>query len=126
MPEGRIDFDKLHALGVPLASIPAGEKVFLQDEPGGTMYLVRSGLIDILMFGRVLETVGEFGIIGELSLIDQAPRSAAALAATNAEVAILDRTAFLRLIQADPQFALYVLEVLSKRLRKLDELLAQK
>ncbi len=126
MPEGPVDFDKLHADGIPLASIPAGEKVFLQDDPGGTMYLVRSGLIDILMFGRVLETVGEFGIIGELSLIDQAPRSAAALAATNAEVAILDRSAFLRTIKADPEFALYVLEVLSKRLRKLDELLAQK
>lgn len=126
MAGGPIDFEKLQGEGIPLASIPAGEKVFLQDDPGGTMYLVRSGLIDILMFGRTLETVGEYGIIGELSLIDEAPRSAAALAATNAEVAILDRPAFLRLIQAEPSFALYVLKVLSQRLRKLDELLAKK
>jgi CRP/FNR family transcriptional regulator, cyclic AMP receptor protein len=124
MVRGPIDFEKLEREGVPFASLPAGEKVFLQDEAGGTMYLVRSGLIDILMFGRVLETVGADGIFGEMSLIDDAPRSAAALAATNTEVAILDRAAFLRLVQAEPGFALYVLQVLAQRLRRLDDTVA--
>jgi CRP/FNR family transcriptional regulator, cyclic AMP receptor protein len=124
MVRGPIDFEKLEREGVPFASLPAGEKVFLQDEAGGAMYLVRSGLIDILMFGRVLETVGADGIFGEMSLIDDAPRSAAALAATNTEVAILDRAAFLRLVQAEPGFALYVLQVLAQRLRRLDDAVA--
>ena len=64
MVRGPIDFEKLEREGVPFASLPAGEKVFLQDEAGGTMYLVRSGMIDILMYGRVLETVGANGIFG--------------------------------------------------------------
>ncbi len=126
MVRGPIDFAKLEREGVPFASLPAGGKVFLQDEAGGTMYLVRSGLIDILMFGRVLETVGADGIFGEMSLIDDAPRSAAALAATNTEVAILDRAAFLRLVQAEPGFALYVLQVLAQRLRRLDDAVADR
>ncbi|MCH9807124.1 MAG: Crp/Fnr family transcriptional regulator [Alphaproteobacteria bacterium] len=126
MAQGPIDFDKLERDGVPFASVPAGEKVFLQDEAGGTMYLVRSGSVDILMFGRVLETVGADGVFGEMSLIDQSPRSAAALAATNAEVAILDRQAFLKLVQSDPAFSLYVLEIMAQRLRRLDIALAEK
>ena len=52
------------------------------------------------------------------------PRSAAALVATNAEVAVLDRAAFLRLVQAEPGFALYVLQVLAQRLRRLGDALA--
>lgn len=126
MARGPIDFEKLQREGVPFASLPAGEKVFLQDEAGGAMYLVRSGLIDILMYGQVLETVGADGVFGEMSLIDDSPRSAAALAATNSEVAILDRDAFLRLVQADPGFALYVLQVLAQRLRRLDDALANR
>lgn len=126
MVRGPIDFEKLEREGVPFASLPAGEKVFLQDEAGGAMYLVRSGLIDILMYGRVLETVGADGIFGEMSLIDDAPRSAAALAATNTEVAILDRAAYLRLVRAEPDFALYVLQILAQRLRRLDDALADR
>ncbi len=121
---GPIDFEKLQREGVPFASLPAGEKVFLQDEAGGVMYLVRTGLIDILMYGEVLETVGADGVFGEMSLIDGCPRSAAALAATNSEVAILNRDAFLSLVRAEPGFALYVLQILAQRLRRLDDALA--
>ncbi len=126
MVRGPIDFEKLQREGVPFASLPAGEKVFLQDEAGGAMYLVRSGLVDILMYGQVLETVGANGVFGEMSLIDDSPRSAAALAATNSEVAILNRDAFLRLVQAEPGFALYVLQILAQRLRRLDDSLANR
>ncbi|MEQ8824134.1 MAG: Crp/Fnr family transcriptional regulator [Filomicrobium sp.] len=125
MSRGQINFDKLIEEGFPSASIPAGEKVFLQGDAGGTMYIVRSGAIDVLMFGQVLETVTEGGIVGEISLIDESPRSAAALAATNAEVTILDRPAFLELIKAEPDFAFYVLRTLSQRLRKLDALIGK-
>ncbi|KUO60373.1 MAG: Crp/Fnr family transcriptional regulator [Alphaproteobacteria bacterium BRH_c36] len=126
MSRGPIDFDKLHRDGVPFASFQAGEKVFLADEAGDAMYVVRSGLVDILMFGRVLETVGPGGIFGEMSLIDENPRSAAALVASNAEVAILSRAEFLAQIMVDPKFALYVLQVMAQRLRRLDDAIAAK
>jgi CRP/FNR family transcriptional regulator, cyclic AMP receptor protein len=124
MVRGAIDFDKLQREGVPFASIPAGEKVFLKDEAGGVMYLVRSGLVDILVFGSVLETVGAEGIFGEMSLIDDAPRNAAALVVSNTEVAILDRATFLRLVEDEPEFALYVMQVLAQRLRRLNDAVA--
>ena len=126
MVRGPIDFEKLEREGIPFASLPAGEKVFLQDETDGAMYLVRSGLIDILMYGEVLETVGAGGVFGEMSLIDDAPRSAAAFAATNSEVAILNKDTFLRLVQSEPGFALYVLQILAQRLRRLGDSLVNR
>ncbi len=126
MAQGPIDFEKLEREGVPFASIQAGEKVFLQDEAGGTMYLVRSGSVDILMFGRALETVGPDGIFGEMSLIDESPRSAAALAASNVEVAMVNREQFLSLVKDDPAFSLYVLQIMAQRLRRLDEAIGGK
>ncbi len=126
MSQGPIDLDKLERAGVPFASFQAGEKVFLANEEGGTMYVVRSGLVDILMFGRVLESVGPGGIFGEMSLIDDSPRSAAALVATNTEVAILNRAEFLAQVTFEPEFALYVLRVLAQRLRRLDDAIAAK
>ena len=126
MARGPIDLDKLERSGVPFASFQAGEKVFLADEAGGTMYVVRSGLVDILMYGRMLETVGPGGIFGEMSLIDDSPRSAAALVATNTEVAILSRAEFLAQLTFEPKFALYVLQVMAQRLRRLDDALAAK
>lgn len=121
MTRGPIDFDRLERAGVPFFGFQAGDPVFLKNEVGGTMYLVRSGLIDILMKGRVLETVGRNGIFGEMSLIEQAPRSAAALAVSNAEVAALDRPAFLALVREAPDFSLYVLQIMAQRLRRLDD-----
>lgn len=119
-----IDFDRLRRDGVRFASLEAGEKVFLADEAGGAMYVVCWGLVDILMYGRVLESVGPGGIFGEMSLIDDSPRSAAALVSTNTEVAILDREAFFRQVEADPNFALRVLQVMADRLRRMDQVLA--
>ncbi len=121
MARGPIDFAKLERAGVPFAGFAAGETVYFGNEPGGTMYAVRSGLVDILAYGQVLETVGSGGIFGELSLIDGGERLAAALVISNAELAIFDRAAFLAQVRADPAFSLYVLQVLSQRLRRLDD-----
>ena len=44
------------------------------------MYVVRSGAVDVITFGKVLERIGPGGMFGEMALIDDAPRAAAALA----------------------------------------------
>ena len=43
MARGPIDYEKLQREGVPFASLPAGEKVFLQDEAGGKCILCAPG-----------------------------------------------------------------------------------
>jgi CRP/FNR family transcriptional regulator, cyclic AMP receptor protein len=114
-------FEHWLSLNAPLSSYDAGEKIFLQDDAGGRMYLVRSGRVQILTSGTVLENVGPGGLFGEMSLVDDAPRSAAAIALEPTEVAIIDRPMFLALIQQQPECALQVMALLANRIRKMNE-----
>lgn len=102
-------------------AIGAGEKVFLEDEPGRAMYIVRSGRVDIITYGTVLENVGPGGIFGEMALIDDGPRSAAAIASVDTEVAAIDKAAFLELVRRQPEFALAVMRLLAVRLRRMNK-----
>jgi CRP-like cAMP-binding protein len=120
MDEAWFDFTLLTRAGFPLQSYRAGERIFVEGEEGGTMYVVRSGRVSITTFGTVLESVGPNGIFGEMSLIDGSPRSATAVAAEAAEVAPIDGRAFAHLVRQDPEFALRVMRLLTRRLRQMN------
>lgn len=112
-------FDLLTQRGVPLRRFDAGERIFLEDDPADCMYVVRSGKVDVITFGNILETVGAGGIFGELALIDDGPRSAAALASEASEIAVIDRPTFHALVREEADFALHVMQVLVARIRHL-------
>ena len=101
--------------------IPAGEKIFLEDDAGRAMYIVRSGRVDIITYGTVLENVGPGGIFGEMALIDDGPRSAAAIASVDTEVASIDKGMFVDLVRRHPEFALFVMRLLAVRLRRMNK-----
>jgi CRP-like cAMP-binding protein len=96
----------------------AGEVVFDKDDPGDAMYVVRSGTVDLLAEGTVLETVGDGGIFGEMALLDRAERSATAIAREPTTVVRVSRRRFQELIRQEPRFALHVMGVLADRLRR--------
>ena len=56
---------------------------------------MHTGRVDVITFGNVLESVGPNGIFGEMVMIDDGPRSAAALTSEPAELAIVDKSMFL-------------------------------
>ena len=120
MTEAWLDFSLLTRAGFPLRSYAAGEKIFLQDDEGGSMYVVRSGRVSIMTYGTVLESVGPNGMFGEMALIDGSPRSATAVAAEPTEVAPIDRSAFAHLVRQDPDFALRVMRLLAARIRQMN------
>ncbi len=91
MTEAWLDFSLLTRAGFPLRRYAAGEKIFVQDDEGSSMYVVRSGRVSIMTYGTVLESVGPNGMFGEMALIDGSPRSATAVAAEPTEVAPIDR-----------------------------------
>jgi CRP-like cAMP-binding protein len=115
------DFDFLERFKIPLKRYAAGEKIFLEEDPGDYMYLVVEGKVSIVTYGTVLENVGMHGIFGELALIDNSPRSAAALAAEPSEVALINRDTFLELVRANPAFSLYVMRQLAARIRRMNK-----
>lgn len=116
---GPFSFRFLEAFGVPLRRIKSGERLFAQGEAGDAMYIVLEGRIDVIVGETTVETVGLHGIVGEMALIDASPRSATAKASANGEVAVVDRATFLELVREEPSFALYVMGILARRIRRM-------
>ena len=99
----------------------AGETIFAQGDVGDRMYLVRTGEVEIVHSGTVVDTVGPGEIFGEMALIDGSPRSAEARAKVASELQPIDEKAFLFLVHETPHFALDVMRTLALRLRAMNE-----
>ena len=120
MAEAWLDFSLLTRAGFPLQRFAAGDRIFVQDDDGNSMYVVRSGRVNITTYGTILESVGPNGIFGEMALIDGSPRSATAVASEPTEVAPIDGAAFAHLVRQDPGFALQVMRLLAARIRQMN------
>jgi len=81
------------------------------------------GTVDILIGEQLVETAGRGALLGEMALIDDAPRSASAIAKTPCTLVEISQKRFHFLVQQTPNFATHVLKVLAGRLRKMDRLL---
>lgn len=102
-----------------------GQVIFSAGEEGGEMYLVVNGRVEIFMRDLSYERVsiaqiepGE--IFGELSLLDNAPRSASAKALDHTRLVVIDRDDLLALIRAHPASALDMMSMLGRRIRQTD------
>jgi CRP/FNR family cyclic AMP-dependent transcriptional regulator len=112
-----VDFRILARGEVPAREVTAGDVIFKEGDPATEMYLVISGAIEIRLGNRLLNTVGRDSIFGEMALIDSSPRSATAVAATDASIVPVSEYQFLFLVSNAPRFALTVMRVLAQRLR---------
>lgn len=108
-----------------------GQLVFSHGDPGGKMYAVVSGSIEIFIKDAanqkcVLEVVEPGGLFGELSLLDEAPRSASARAVENSLLLAIDRHDLQVLFGKHPDAALDIMATLSRRIRETDVLLTER
>jgi CRP/FNR family cyclic AMP-dependent transcriptional regulator len=115
--EAERDFVHLFRHSPDAKTLAAGSVLFEAGQPGDALYVILSGQVEIRIGDRVVETVGAGGIVGELGLIDRAPRSATATVASEATVVPIDERRFLFLVQQTPYFALNVMRVMADRLR---------
>ena len=95
----------------------AGDVIFRRGDPAHELYIVQSGEVEIRLGNRVLETLPQYSIFGEMALIDSAPRSATAIASSDAKLVPVSEKQFLFLISNTPYFALNVMRVMARRLR---------
>jgi len=119
MTQSLFDLGCLDRRNVPVRRFDPGERIFLEDDVGDCMYVVRSGRVDVITFGTVLESVGPGGFFGEMALIDGGARSAAALAAESTEAAVIDKETFQALVSEEPAFALAIMRLLAERIRRI-------
>jgi len=121
MSEATFDFSSFVPGGVPLKRFEAGETVFFQDDDGGYMYIVRSGKVNIIVSGVVLESIGPGGMFGEIAVIDGSPRSATAVAKEATELELIDGQAFALIVERSPSFALKIMRMLAARIRRMND-----
>ena len=104
----------------------AGEKIFAEGEPGNRLFIISEGEVRI---SRTVPGSGEEALtvlkrgacFGEMSLFDEAPRSASVKAMSDVRILALARNDFLRLLGRSPDLALSVIQELTRRLRQVDE-----
>jgi CRP/FNR family transcriptional regulator, cyclic AMP receptor protein len=108
-------------------TFPAGTTIFREGDPGGIMYVIRSGKVDLWLYDEdrrrvVLATFEDGEFFGELSLLDQEPRSATATTVTDTDVLIIDRLDLRLLFAQKPDAALDVVSALGHRLRQTSDI----
>lgn len=105
----------------------ANQIIFTAGEEGGEMYLVQRGRVEVFVrdvsHARVTIDHLEVGeIFGDLSLLDNQPRSASAKALADSTLIVIDRDDLLALVRTHPAAALDIMAMLGKRLRATDTL----
>ena len=98
----------------------AGETLFKEGEVGDLMYVLLKGTVDVFVSDRLVGSFQAVEIIGEMALIDRAPRSATVVAKTDCECVTLNEKRFLLLTAHRPEFALHLMKVLVERVRWLN------
>ena len=125
-----LDDDELGELArsIDTEFIRTGETLFNAGDFGESLYIINKGEVELSIRDTagqkiVLKIAGEDDIFGEISMLDNRPRSATATALTDAELFVLDRDDLLLLFQKKPDAGLNMLAALSTMLREADNLL---
>ncbi|HET9587723.1 MAG TPA: HEAT repeat domain-containing protein [Anaerolineales bacterium] len=96
-----------------------------QGEPGNTLFIIVNGKIEVLRGSGQIESliavrgVGEF--VGEMAILESAPRFATLRAQGDVRVLVIDGEAFKAILMTRPEVAISVLQHMSTRVRQLNE-----
>ena len=97
--------------------VKAGNDVFHRGDSGACMYIVQSGIIEMVIGDKVVETVGPNEAIGFMSMIDSEPRSSTARVREDSELSVIDQRTFRFMIDEVPNFASYIMGAMARRIR---------
>ncbi len=104
----------------------AGEIVVREGQHGDIAYLIWSGRVAVVQGDfynpASVNYRGPGEVVGEMSLIDNKPRSASIVALDDVRLLGIHRNDFFELLQIDPNFSTNMMEILSNRLRAAEEL----
>jgi len=103
-----------------------GQLLFVEDDPGESLVVVRRGAVAIFRTSptgerALLQVVRPPGVLGEVALLDGAPRSASVEAIESTTALALSRAAFLDLVHENPRILDSVLHSLGGLIRRLTD-----
>jgi CRP-like cAMP-binding protein len=108
-----------------LVNFKAGDAVFLEGHPGAEMYIIEDGQVEIVRRRadeeRRLMVLEPGDFFGEMSLLEDMPRTATARAVTDCRLLPVDASTFDLMLRDHPEVAIRIMRMLSRRLRQFDE-----
>ena len=104
-----------------LKTFNAGDVIFHEDDPGKSMFIIRSGIVEILVKSGnkkvVIATLSDGAVFGEMALIDGRPRSAAVIAKTRTQCVEISQMMFQQKLDELPSWMQSFYQILVERLR---------
>ncbi|MDR1949392.1 MAG: Crp/Fnr family transcriptional regulator [Spirochaetaceae bacterium] len=98
----------------------AGEMIFSEFEPGDTFYMIQSGRVELVKIigdvEKTLDILQPSEMFGEMAILENSPRSATAIALDEVTVLEFNRQNFEILMLGNPQIALKLLKMFTKRI----------
>jgi CRP/FNR family cyclic AMP-dependent transcriptional regulator len=97
-----------------------GDVIFCEFEPGDNFYLIQSGRVQLVKImgdiEKIIDILEPGEIFGEMSILEEAPRSATAIAHTAVKALEFNRENFEVLMQGNPQIAMKLLKTFTRRI----------
>jgi len=121
MTEDNIDMRLFAKKAGTSINFPVGSIVFNKGDPGSCMYVVQSGVIEMMIGDKVVEVCGANEAIGFMSVIDEAPRSSTARVKEACELSVIDQRRFRFMVDEVPNFALYIMGAMARRIRGMGQ-----
>ena len=110
----------MSAFGRFARTFQAGEMIFSEFEPGDNFYLIQSGRVQLVkLIGdieKTLDILQPSEMFGEMAILENSPRSATAIALDTVKVLEFNSQNFEILMLGNPQIALKLLKMFSKRI----------
>lgn len=100
-----------------------GQTLFSYGDPGDSLYVIISGEVELFVKNDtgeriVLETARPGDFFGEISLLDQGPRTASAMAISDVRALLVDHGDLAEFFRLRPEAALDMLAATGRRLRE--------
>lgn len=100
------------------------DRIFTEGEPGKEIFFIVSGAVNVFIGSgyarRDLWTLVEGDIFGEMTLLDELPRTASVQAIKKTQLVAMERETFVHLMNKYPILSLKVIELMGNRMRKMD------
>ena len=95
--------------------------IFREGDSGNSLFVIISGKVDIIKNNQIIANLEQGNCIGEMSLLDQEPRSADAI--SNGETILLkiDQDGFFELMSGSSEIMKQIVKMLTKRLRQTNK-----
>lgn len=97
-----------------------GDIIFCEFEPGDNFYLIQEGSVQIVKImgniEKIIDILYPAEVFGEMAILEEAPRSASAIANEKVKALEFNRQNFEVLMMGNPQIALKLLKLFTKRI----------